>query len=72
MGGRIQRVSASGREACAELAEEIHWERRDVEFWWWQIAAAIEFELGWPRALAEWLSTRVTRAALDKRGMEPS
>lgn len=60
------------KAACDGLADALGWKTKDVWFWFCQQAWLREFELNWPRSVAEYVAYRDVIAILDKRGQVAS
>lgn len=61
-------MQAVYRDVCAELADELGWERRAVWQWFEECSLMRQFELRWPAPLADYYAMQDVRAMLDKRG----
>ena len=53
---------------CREFCDELGYEFRGIWSWWRQIAGAVEFNTGYPRAVCEHYALECVRFSFDARG----
>ena len=53
---------------CRDLADELGYEFRGLWYWWCEIAKAVEWNTGYPRAVCEQYAVECVRFSFDKRG----
>jgi hypothetical protein len=58
-------------KACADLADRLGWERKELFAHWKDLALMREYECRWPRALCEWQALNDLYACVEVRGQEP-
>ena len=61
-------MATTYKDACAELADELGWQRSAVWAWFEQCSMLRQYEQRIPKALAHYFALQDIRAMLDKRG----